>query len=437
MLFFVTIRLYQDESMSSIDFQIYHKREKDIYPSITFCLHIENPYSLLWHEKHFDLYDPLRGTKSASMLSPRGLQDYVHFLLGESPKFNHSFDLDTILNTDYDEITLDMTDYLESLKVESADEVLYNWPKLNFLKPGRTSYRHAFLRCFSFDILDGVMPSIKGKELFSIMFSFSSNNTIFNGSRDIQLGIFMHYPNQLIRSIKLDHEDLSKKSKAKRKVILLDNIEVIRRRNTRTSPCNEEYNKDDENIFRRLSLKAGCRPIHWPHGVGYPTKTCNSQKQMRQVLTPSLRIVDSKFLNPFSQPCDQIQTISYSLKQHNKESKELLDQIQELKIQIKEIDRQIRINNTIERNIKEQNEQKPPHRYNPQFKKGKLGGERGFHFIFQNPNYREIVHVQSVNIESWIGNAGGYIGLFLGVALWQIPNFIEFLFTKFTDMVTF
>jgi hypothetical protein len=104
---------------------------------------------------------------------------------------------------------------------------------------------------------------------------------------------------------------------------------------------------------------------------------------------------------------------------------------------IKDLVKQLPKNSALERNLKEL---KPKHDHDQRRKKSRDPIDEGkveYTFIFQNPNYREIVHVQSFCIESWIGNAGGYIGLFLGVALWQIPEFIAFLWKKFTDVVTF
>ena len=49
---------------------------------------------------------------------------------------------------------------------------------------------------------------------------------------------------------------------------------------------------------------------------------------------------------------------------------------------------------------------------------------------FKNSKYKEIKDVQAFNIESYIGNVGGYVGLFIGVAIWQTPDFIEFVFKK-------
>ena len=43
---------------------------------------------------------------------------------------------------------------------------------------------------------------------------------------------------------------------------------------------------------------------------------------------------------------------------------------------------------------------------------------------FPNLKYREIIHVQEYDIESLVGNIGGYIGLFLGYSLINFPKFI-------------
>ena len=43
---------------------------------------------------------------------------------------------------------------------------------------------------------------------------------------------------------------------------------------------------------------------------------------------------------------------------------------------------------------------------------------------FPNRKYREIIHVQEYDIESMVGNIGGYIGLFLGYSLLHFPQFL-------------
>jgi len=56
---------------------------------------------------------------------------------------------------------------------------------------------------------------------------------------------------------------------------------------------------------------------------------------------------------------------------------------------------------------------------------GKINGSDWFHIYVTFPdNYEEIMMVRAVDIHSAIGNSGGYIGLFLGYALLQLPDFI-------------
>jgi hypothetical protein len=43
---------------------------------------------------------------------------------------------------------------------------------------------------------------------------------------------------------------------------------------------------------------------------------------------------------------------------------------------------------------------------------------------FPNRKYRQITHVQEYDIESMVGNIGGYIGLFLGYSLLHFPKFL-------------
>ena len=47
---------------------------------------------------------------------------------------------------------------------------------------------------------------------------------------------------------------------------------------------------------------------------------------------------------------------------------------------------------------------------------------------FKDSYFMEIRHVRSFDIESLIGNAGGYLGLFTGYALLQLPNLVFLVF---------
>ena len=55
--------------------------------------------------------------------------------------------------------------------------------------------------------------------------------------------------------------------------------------------------------------------------------------------------------------------------------------------------------------------------------------------FFDRSIYREITHFRDYNLEGLIGNGGGYVGLFLGFAAWQIPDFCYLLYSSFAAKI--
>ena len=44
--------------------------------------------------------------------------------------------------------------------------------------------------------------------------------------------------------------------------------------------------------------------------------------------------------------------------------------------------------------------------------------------------FKDITHVREFTLDDFVGNCGGYIGMFLGYALIQFPQFLQFMFAK-------
>ena len=49
---------------------------------------------------------------------------------------------------------------------------------------------------------------------------------------------------------------------------------------------------------------------------------------------------------------------------------------------------------------------------------------------FQARTFKEIKQVRAYNAQALVGNAGGYIGLFLGYTIRQMPEFLRFSYEK-------
>ena len=54
---------------------------------------------------------------------------------------------------------------------------------------------------------------------------------------------------------------------------------------------------------------------------------------------------------------------------------------------------------------------------------------------FTRSIYREVTHVRGYDFEGLIGNGGGYVGLFLGFAIWQFPDFCNLVYNIFITKI--
>ena len=156
---------------------------------------------------------------------------------------------------------------------------------------------------------------MQGTTISRVVIRWYNQNRVFNSSSEILMASFMHYPKQLMRSAALHRDHLGISSTTFSSMINIGNIEVIRRRNTRHTPCLEEFDKADDLVIQRLIEKTKCRPSHLPDNHGFPK--CNTVQEMAQALTPSLSTLNPDFLKDFDKnpgkPCSEVYAISYTL----------------------------------------------------------------------------------------------------------------------------
>ena len=141
-------------------------------------------------------------------------------------------------------------------------------------------------------------------------------------------------------------------------------------------------------IMAEVAKIANCTPPHWNTSLDYPT--CNSAEKMKIYYNPGM----NNNLVPFSvrqkliEPCVSLQSAAFHVWSEQRQPK------------------CGRIPSTDEESS------------------AQVG------FTFKKERYREILYTQKFDIESLIGNVGGYIGLFLGFAIWQLPDLVKFIANK-------
>jgi hypothetical protein len=163
--------------------------------------------------------------------------------------------------------------------------------------------------------------------------------------------------------------------------------EVLHHRNKFSKPCNTEWENDDNMVKENIMRSVGCRPPHWK--INTPLSTCSKTEEMAKFRWPTYHD-----LKRFPLPCNVIETIQFDYE---------------------EVDSYISAG------------------------KGYVGKKNvtswfGISIYFPELSYKEIQQEQAYDIESFVGDAGGYIGLFLGYSFLCIPGLLRKMFCKAREL---
>ena len=361
MFIYCVYQYEQNRDVSMVDFTEMNVDKNDIYPAVSICISTR-----------------LLARTLNNGRNKIDLANYWSFLSGDYWE-------DEYLDVSYDNITESIESFLLGASVwnfytleEGWVRYLYpienfvNYEPYNILKAFQpkfyTSFRDVHETCLSFDIPNHLKHKIS---LFELFF----NNSIFRGEgrpRETEFGIKIHYPNQFLTAT---CEKYSwKKHKLREDYTMkfsLQNLIVLNRRNKRRSPCIEDWMHHDQIVRRNIMKEVGCQPPHWDRITDLPK--CSSRDQMKYFYEMN---ISAQY-----QPCKQIKKVIYAYE----ELKYIEDNPWEWTKDL---------NDTIFKVMIE----------------------------FKDSSFMEIVHVRAFDIESLIGNAGGYLGLFTGYALLQLPK---------------
>ena len=382
-------KYFLDDDLAEINFQTFNDKEHATYPSITLCFMGPSIFS----EKKLKRFG-----KWITQTS------YSNFLQG-------LFWNKTMHEIDFDAVTIDIEDYLEGVIISSAGDnarhCSVNFHKIlnHFSVPGcinttnpddfppetfkfYVSYRDFHTKCFSMDV-----PFKQGNKLNRLRIFIRSQ--IFPKAIDEQyvfektFGVFLHYPRQLFRSpIQKLYQKVQNDSLLKVMKFKIQNIEVLIRRNKPSRECNEMWRNDDDRILNKIVRAIGCEPSHWKLNATstfikkYNITKCSDRRKMQLFSRHSplaYLIPNTNFLNNLPPPCNDVTQSLYEYKEDEWSQEEFtgLD---------------------VEANFFEIN------------------------LAFPSSVYKEIVQVRAYGLQSLVGYIGGYIGMFLGIGLSQLPS---------------
>ena len=322
---------------------------------------------------------------------------------------NHSW---TLLETELNRYNVTKLEYLEFLKGEATSEIsakidykqvknnikefliliaaktnnfqyrLYN-PLINgnwnpVHNETRKGYLSMIYDCLSFDVPYEKEDTIRE---FSVLLNTSVFPDRNRAKGKWDFCIQYHYPHQILRSTlkKCNWLPFDKEHENHMSLYRIQKIEILRERNKRSKKCIETWNNDDEYILSRISKEIGCTPIYWALNSSLPT--CTDLEILKNLSMKFPRYY-STYPEP---PCQRVSHISGEHEEYNI----LNDMVMSAAPNI--------------------------------------SGAYEIQMRFEEESYMLMEQTRSYDIQSLVGNSGGYLGLFLGYAVLQIPQGINCL----------
>ena len=280
---------------------------------------------------------------------------YLKYLQGDKDLFP------SYKNMSYDDITLDILDYLDQITVLQKLEEGQNQsittcsnakacPYVVFENNYSGFFNTSFSKCFEMKITEHYSKNV---EYVGLNFK-----TIFHNLMGHVSGVWIRfsYPGQLLRDPRSDQLIWRNLTGATKLVgFKIDYIEVLQRRNKKNKPCLSNSNLYDKVMEEKMIEIAGCRAPHHKFKTNF--SLCNNLKQL--AVFDEWNLIDVKI----PPPCDEMSYISFK------------------------------------------------------YLENEVAGEQGLYplMIAYPKDMKVVMQQQAIDIHALVGNIGGYIGLFLGI----------------------
>ena len=280
---------------------------------------------------------------------------------------------------DFEKMTKSLEDYIVRYiviwKNSSTETFLAHDTLPNALRRPTISYVGDYvgylMKCYAIDL--PIESSYYGIEIKNSIFPKRIRPN-FNG-----FSISFHYPNQFLKSSENMRSNWPAQPNDFAGMLMkVTDFEVTMRRQNKKRPCNSDWRLDDLIIYRKLLNDIGCQPSHLPWNLSLPI--CDTKEKMSKANFP---ITGKRNLYP--DPCQSAEKVEYAL-----EEMAGLDTIP-------------RTSNIFTKNEDE-------------FANTSESTNETFFFAagVQSSRFKLIELKKAYDLQSLIGNSGGYIGLFLG-----------------------
>ena len=388
LVIYVFMAYLQNTDISRVEYVKFQSTDQSFYPSFSLCFG-----DILLNRK----------------LINYGINDshYLKFLRGKIWEPD-------LMDINYHDVSINLEDYLLGIEmyeenfngeVVADNNYLYDktsispsqW-KPNFYQDSSPAFG-LIQKCLTVDI-----PFQLDKRLSWI--TVVMNRTIFtNGTRPFNtreasdmFSVNVHHPGQRYRYSKQKrdwnaeepsiHIGSGKEERTSYGMkFYIFSIEVMKKRNKRQQHCNDNKDETDDEVIKRNMIKNfTCTPPYWTESG--KLSNCTTQQQLQDFHEMAIKT--------YLVPCRRMTQVTYLYSEYA--SDYYYEKLQNLP--------------TDEQNV-------------------------FVTFLYPDSRYKEIIMLRELNIQSLIGNAGGYVGICVGYSILQFPNLISSIYLKIKSVSWF
>ena len=373
-----TTRFLGNSDTSSIDTKFFNESPEDPYPALTICI---LGAELRWYNDSsiFESFE-VTPSKYGELLKGKEVfkygYDYQTRLYNKMP-----IDIRNGSNRGFEKFSLNISNLITGLEYVTKDDktnIHYgkgSKGKKTISVPFEVSYTTPDTICFTRNANDSSF-AIRTQDWLLL------NQSIFGNDlyRNVHFNMYFHHPGQLLRtfhnpffasSVLLDTKD--KKANVWDKILKfkIEEVTVLRKRQDSNIPCNTKLNKFDDNKFMEdVITQVDCMPIYWKNIAGLPNLgECNTPSQLQKIYQHIQNYEDDLF--SYNGPCNEMSITA----RFDKEEENYWEE--------------------------------------PQIK-----------VVYTKATYQNIENNQSFGFESFLSGVGGFIGIFLGYSILQIPELL-------------
>ena len=361
-------RFVKNEDTTSIGFKSFDSSPGNMYPALTLC----------FFSKLGEIFD------EEYLLENFGIDGKTYMACSMGSCSNEK-EFENITSIDFDEAVIKPVKFIKHISTKMTNG--YSW-KSRWTRQTPLSYlpiykTHQSPQDLCYTLMDDLDHGIfKDQDMINLDLEYLKT-LAKQTNKTLNLMILTHYHGQFYRDkthiLRLLIKAIDEMEN--RIIISLSKVDIIRKRPDANIPCDPNHNSDDDYLWRNATLSLlGCLPSFWKTFANEHSMlpACNSSSQLKKFflqrthdMIDDLSDLDDNITSLYTPPCDEMSLTASFYDKPNGNSKELA----------------IRVG-------------------------------------YPKRTFKEIVNRKAFNFEAFWSGVGGFVGIFLGYSLMQLPEII-------------